>query len=458
MRTVQLLLFASRALGRSNPGSAETCGLRPSTPFDSGPVCFPGPEYLSGQCQNGGDCASPRPHAWTRSSPCFQSAESEDRFCVFTDAAFADGRGISLVTTAQRANHVATAPAFTNPELTKHLNQDLVQTVPARHEVREIPGKGMGVVATAPIPRGALILANTASILVDYRAYHTLPTAHYTDLQTHAAAHLPPAHRAALLNLSSHNPRTNPPADPADISGILATNIFDIDFDTDIDIDIDIDLDLDPEDEEKEEESPTFAALFPAIARLNHACRPNADYRFDHAALAQSVRAARDIVPGEEITVSYIDAVRPRAARVRRLKRGWGFECDCALCVLEGGRQREADERVGLIGEVKGVLGDWAWHGAGGEGTGMAELLVGLFEMERLWTVMHEAYALAALEFNAVGERWRAVKYARLAVEWGIPMVGDEDEDVEDMRELAGDPRGHWSWMRRVRNRDALAK
>ncbi len=80
----------------------------------------------------------------------------------------------------------------------------------------------------------------------------------------------------------------------------------------------------------------------------------------------------------------------------------------------------------------------------------MAELVVALYEMEGLWGVMHEAYTLAALEFNAVGEPWTAVKYARLGLEWGVPMLGEGDADVAALRELAEDPWGHWSWERRV--------
>jgi hypothetical protein len=304
----------------------------------------------------------------------------------------------------------------------------------------------MGLIATGPILRGSLILANTASYLFDYRAYNSLPKSQYTTLQTSAINHLPLPHHTALLNLSSsHN------AHPPQNEHILASNIFDIDPAPD-----------DPtpsnqQQKEEEEEYHGFAALFPAISRINHDCRPNADYRFDHAALAQYVHAARDIAQGEEITVSYIDPLMAREARLGRLRANWGFECSCALCALDGGRRVEAEERRGVIGEVRERLGGWDWDedGASGgstrEGVGMAELLIGLFEMERLWTVMHEAYVFAALEYSAVGERWMAVKYARLAVEWGIPMVGEEDEDVKEMREFVKDPRGHWSWMRRVR-------
>lgn len=43
------------------------------------------------------------------------------------------------------------------------------------------------------------------------------------------------------------------------------------------------------------------------VARMNHDCRPNADYWFDKDTLVQHVFATRTIVPGEEISVTYIE-------------------------------------------------------------------------------------------------------------------------------------------------------
>jgi hypothetical protein len=83
----------------------------------------------------------------------------------------------------------------------------------------------------------------------------------------------------------------------------------------------------------------------------------------------------------------------------------------------------------------------------------MAELLISLYEQEGLWGMMYEAYKYAAIEYNGVGEPWTATKYARLAIEYGIYSVGEKDEDVADMDELATDPWNHWSWMFRTKKR-----
>ncbi|KAK4151243.1 hypothetical protein C8A00DRAFT_17328, partial [Chaetomidium leptoderma] len=375
----------------------------------------------------------PKQYVWTHSSPCFQGAGADEPICAFTDTNFAEGRGISLVTTARRASYLATTPPLTDPDVVKGINQDLNRTIRARYEMREIPGKGMGLIATEHIMRGDPIMANTASLMIDYRAFNELSRPEYTGLQAHAVANLDRAHQTILLNLSSHDPaaaQTLPLTDLID--KIAATNGFDID----------------PSDDDPDQHNSYFV-LFPEIARMNHDCRPNAEYLFDHATLSQSIHAARDISPGEELTLSYINPLMTRAQRMAKLKKNWGFDCSCPSCSVENkSRAEESDARIRQIGMIKGEMGDWG--GGSRASPEMAELLVALYEMERLWGSLYEAYTLAALEYNAVGDAWTAVKYGRMGVEWAIPMVGEGDDDVTELRALVEDPWGHWSWERRV--------
>ncbi|KAL2200994.1 hypothetical protein P885DRAFT_65297 [Corynascus similis CBS 632.67] len=470
--TLLALLFSIRPLlAYGNLGQTEICGLE--TPLiPGGSVCVADQKYLA--CQNG-KCDESRRHVWTRSSPCLRGRHAEQPICVFTDTTFAEGRGISLVTTPTRADYLASKPSFADPKTVHGINQDLNRTVPASYEMRHIPGKGMGLIATSHIHRGDLIMANTPSLMIDYRAFNELTKPQYMFLQAAAVAHLPPAHAAHLLALSAHVTDTSHLTREELVDKISATNGFDID----------------PDDEDPDQHH-SFFVLFPEIARMNHDCRPNAEYRWEGSAeqrLAQSVRAARDISPGEEITLSYIDPLLSggRAARVARLRRNWGFECACPLCTLEpAARADESDRRIAQIADIKGELAVWEVEDSdnnddddddGEEGelqkggqevkeregkvlgtkgrTGkacpaLAELLIALYELERLWGMMHEAYMLAALEYSGVGDAWTAIKYARLGLEYGFPMLGERDEDVQDMMELAEDPWRHWSWKRRV--------
>jgi hypothetical protein len=76
----------------------------------------------------------------------------------------------------------------------------------------------------------------------------------------------------------------------------------------------------------------------------------------------------------------------------------------------------------------------------------MAELLVSLYEQERLWGPINEAYGHAAIEFNAVGKTVAAERYASLAFEAGLIYRGGQHKDVMDMKTLLYSPRAHWSW------------
>ncbi|KAG7290875.1 hypothetical protein NEMBOFW57_000880 [Staphylotrichum longicolle] len=406
-----LLLLARPLLASSDLGHTEICGPGASLFSPGGPVCLTDSRDLGGE-------------------------DSDQPICVFTDTSFAEGRGISLITAPQRANYLATSPAFAEPDTVKSINQDLNQTPPTKYEMREIPGKGMGLIATAHILRGDLIMANTASLMIDYRAFNELSKPQYTALQAHAVDHLPPLHRSLFLNLSAHTPSTSHLTHAELVDAIAATNGFDID----------------PDDDDADQHN-SFFVIFPSIARMNHDCRPNAEYRFDHPTLSQSIHAARDIAPGEELTLSYINPLLSRAQRLAKLQRNWGFACGCPLCTVDDARARESDARIAQIAKLREELRDWGRGERSRACPEMAELLVGLYEMERLWGTMHEAYTLAALEYNAAGDPWTAVKYARMGVEWGIPMLGEGDEDVRELRRLAEDPWEHWSWERRLRER-----
>lgn len=369
---------------------------------------------------------------WTQTSPCITGKKEQIEYCVFSDSSFADGRGIAFVTTAERAAHMAENPAMVNPKVTKGTNQDIVRTIPEMYSVTPVKGKGMGVIATRMIHRGELIMANTASLMVDYGAFNHLTKAEYEQLQADAVDSLPEKHRARVLDLSTHDAANLTHVELA--NKVLTTNSFDID-----------------PDEEDPEQHYAFYTLFPEIARMNHDCRANADYYYDPESLTQYVHAVRTILPGEEITVSYLNPLLTRRKRTERLRRNWGFGCGCAACTAPVAQGHASDARVTLIQKLAGELAD---YGAESRATPqMAELYAGLLEQEGLWGMVYQAYAYAAVEWNGVGEPWTATKFAHLAIDYGIHSVGPRDRDVIEMAKLTEDPWKHWSWMLRTKKR-----
>mmetsp|Transcript_52811 Transcript_52811/g.153639 ORF Transcript_52811/g.153639 Transcript_52811/m.153639 type:complete len:500 (+) Transcript_52811:80-1579(+) len=72
--------------------------------------------------------------------------------------------------------------------------------------------------------------------------------------------------------------------------------------------------------------------VFPTGSRANHSCRPNALLRTSSDRLR--IIAVRQVLAGEEVTVSYLSEdslLQPTAERRRRLE-AWGFHCGCERC------------------------------------------------------------------------------------------------------------------------------
>lgn len=252
------------------------------------------------------------PASWQQGSTCHGSGE--EKFCSFMKASFGGGEGISLITTVERLAGLASGqlsddaePAAGAPvRAGAGAGADATPYVEA-----EIPGKGVGLVASGPIRSGQLIMARTPAVMVDGRALPVLGDDALADVLSDAVAGLPSAHRARYLNLTTHSRVRS--------HGERVRNIFGVNrFRTRIDGGSDFHAVF----TESSCPPPRGAALGLAIhtqeedyadtyvqtvSRLNHECRPNCAYYFDPTTLTQRVHAVRDIMPGEELTVSYIE-------------------------------------------------------------------------------------------------------------------------------------------------------
>lgn len=133
----------------------------------------------------------------------------------------------------------------------------------------------------------------------------------------------------------------------------------------------------------------------------------------------------------------------------------WGFECHCAACTASEVHVNASDVRLQKISSLLPLLLDDkssrvpSTTQAVNE-TELADLLVNLAEEEPLDAVMLQPYRAAALEWNAIGDREKAIDYAELAVKYGVNSFGERNHMVRDMRDLINDPEQHWSWRFRV--------
>uniref|UniRef100_A0A182PH47 SET domain-containing protein n=1 Tax=Anopheles epiroticus TaxID=199890 RepID=A0A182PH47_9DIPT len=77
------------------------------------------------------------------------------------------------------------------------------------------------------------------------------------------------------------------------------------------------------------------SALYPRQSKINHSCTPNAETVFPQSNHMLALRAVRNIQPGEEICISYLDECnlqRSRHSRQKALKEYYLFICQCEKC------------------------------------------------------------------------------------------------------------------------------
>ncbi|KAF4311564.1 hypothetical protein GTA08_BOTSDO13026 [Botryosphaeria dothidea] len=323
-------------------------------------------------------------------------------------------RGIALLTTPSRAAEISSLDAFAH--LKNQAGINLYSNPP--FEERELPGRGKGLVANRTLNSGDRIFASTPILIID-EVVDMLKKKDRLSLSYYALENLPAETQKRFWALAAH---TGEDA----FDDRVDTNAFGIEIaDTEC------------------------WAVFPEIARLNHDCRPNGAYFFDHATLTQHVHIAANIVsPGTELTISYLDTSLPRRQRQAKLQHNWGFPCSCSTCTLPEPLSRASDGRLKRIGELTAKLRDWR---PGSEASvSMALALVELVELEQLRASMPDAYVRAALQCSAQGDKWGAVRWASKAVQTGLIENGFSDGSLVWARMLVERPEDHWSWRMRV--------
>lgn len=339
------------------------------------------------------------------------------------------------MTRPEFAARIAELPVFTDPSVLDSVN-NLNADESTKWKVVPVPGKGMGVVATRRLEIGDHIMSTTPSIMIDYNAVYDVPESRLRRMQVDGISYLPARHRAKFLNLTTHDFAQD---HETTVNKIIVINSFDIE-NTGM---------AGPKSDDVDGDS--WYTVFPEISRLNHDCRPNADYYFDPETMTQHVHVVRPIAAGEEITISYIEPVMTREKRHKRISSAWHFDCDCSTCTQNAELIAAADARIGQIEDIRKHMRDYTPESAATPQ--MGELLVSLYEQDHLWNMLYEAYTYAAIEYNGAGEPWLATKYARLAIQHGLATGGPRDLDVIEMKALAKDPWKHWSWMLRTRKR-----
>ena len=74
------------------------------------------------------------------------------------------------------------------------------------------------------------------------------------------------------------------------------------------------------------------SAHYPTVARLNHSCDPNIDWRSVNGTNEIEIYALREISQHEELFISYIDQSLETSERQSLLQSLYGFTCRCSRC------------------------------------------------------------------------------------------------------------------------------
>lgn len=337
--------------------------------------------------------------------------ECVGKYCLYNSTRFAGGRGIAAITTAENIAKVKEVGDVLHEYEVSFNNDD--ENLP--FHIAEVEGKGNGVVANHRLARGDPIMAHTPVLLI-HQDFKEEP---YQDRQHHlldlALKSLPDRTADLFMGQMAHNPDEHP------VAARLTTNAFRLDLGGD--------------------DGQHYGA-FPEVGKTNHDCRPNAAYYVDQSTLMHITTAVRPIKAGEEITITYLDPLAPRADRQERAQSHWGFGCTCSYCSATADEVVESDKRVKELKWIEGQLQDLK-NTSNDVSIGLITYLLKLYEDERLHCRIANAYILAALNFNVLGFDQRAVKYAALAIDALKIEKGEGSPHVESMEELKRDPKGH---------------
>jgi hypothetical protein len=259
------------------------------------------------------------------------------------------------------------------------------------------------------------------AVLIHRNFLHTIPAQTQHPLLDAAIATLPASRRSTFFSQMGHFGGHR-------VADILATNSFQMTL-----------------GDARKPDSHHYGN-FPEVSRFNHDCRPNVAFRLD-AQLRHTTTVVRDVSPGEELSITYLDSAEPREKRQERAKQAWGFECGCSQCKLVDKAAAQSDRRLQEIQEIEAKLSDPTSKGVT---KALLGKLVKLYKDERLDVEMGGGYTLIALNYNMLGDAKMAAKYAKLAREAVIIEGGPEAGDAEAMRVLAEGPKQHFTWRARL--------
>ncbi|KAK3984220.1 hypothetical protein QBC44DRAFT_389009 [Cladorrhinum sp. PSN332] len=360
-----------------------------------------------------GDTRPPFPPnlPWTHPPFC-DVVGKEEEFCVFSSTAFNIGSGLSILTTPETAAGLVPTISDIKPPWGSRAHLAAKGMLDSLHgndrpyALIDIPGRGTGVIATRKIKQFETIMTSFPAVIVDNEFF---PEREEEKGNEEASEFFDAileglGDKERLLGLARSRGKGVHP-----VEDVVRTNAFGMTLN-----------------------GRKSKGVFPEIARMNHACDPNAFARFSGRTLSMSAVATREIMPGEEITISYIPIGMSTAYRHTHLKN-WHFNCTCALCSAPAQAREASDARREHIVEL--------FYGMQDPQTDYETLIemtkefIELAQVERLITKIGEYYQVLMKLFYEKGDPESARKYGRAALMFAEIFSDSEGEFCEALRD-----------------------
>jgi hypothetical protein len=298
-------------------------------------------------------------------------------------------------------------PVGEGQKITTSTGKEVVEPAGKPYAIREITGKGKGLVATTKITKGTRLLSEVPLFKVPRDNPDIKALEHIVENEVNS---LDADQRHTFFDLANIYGNTH-----SQSFGIARTNVLPLGS------------------------SARSGGLFLEASRINHSCRHNAQNTWNENIGRLTIHALRDIEAGQEITITYLANTSESAERKRFLAEKFKFECKCELCLLPRARRRKSDARLKELQTLDKLVGTFfvgdlepktALH--------LLHKMLGLFDREGIWDASiarayKDAYEIATE--NDDGSRARI--FAQRAYDARRLIEGDDSPDTAKMKQAA---------------------
>ena len=206
----------------------------------------------------------------------------------------------------------------------------------------EIPGKGQGLVATAELPAGTIIIQESPLIIVEKDGV--------AEIKQLVAKFRSLTFEQKNQVLSLHDPGPN-----SNVGMILKVSLLTFDETEEKAVRIFMSNGMDY----IQAGDLNRVGLYNTMSRVNHSCTPNVVWTWiQEDTNVTQMRVCRKIKEGEEILADYCLHIYSFPSKDERQKmlKNWNFTCNCEVCSLTGDKLIENEKARKRLRELHEVL------------------------------------------------------------------------------------------------------